>query len=78
MAITGEKPSQNGDVAAANSLQPAGLNELEDYKLPTKRLKRKLDEKDKGRTPLVLCACGSFSPITYCAFLLSLLKAPQG
>jgi len=24
-----------------------------------------LKEKDKGRIPLVLCACGSFSPITY-------------
>lgn len=57
----------NGDVSTNNSaLQPAQLFELRDYRLPTDRLKRKLDDKDKGRTPLVLCACGSFSPITYC------------
>jgi len=57
----------NGDVSANNgALQPTQLRELRDYRLPTDRLKRKLDEKDKGRTPLVLCACGSFSPITYC------------
>jgi hypothetical protein len=53
----------NGDNSA---LQPAQLRELREYRLPTDRLKRKLDEKDKGRIPLVLCACGSFSPITYC------------
>lgn len=35
----------------------------EDYTLPEYRLKRKLDDPEK--TPLLLVACGSFSPITY-------------
>ena len=57
----------NGDASVTNStLQPAQMRELRDYRLPTDRLKRKLDEKGKGRIPLVLCACGSFSPITFC------------
>jgi len=63
-------PQQNGDVSTNNSaLQPVQLLELRDYRLPTDRLKRKLDENDKGLTPLVLCACGSFSPITFCMFI---------
>jgi hypothetical protein len=70
MTLTEEKPAQNGDVSA-KTLQPEPHNELSNYELPTRRLKRKLDEKDKGRTPLVLCACGSFSPITYCMCLSS-------
>lgn len=37
--------------------------ELEGYEFPTHRLKKCLS--DSGRTPLVLVACGSFSPITY-------------
>jgi len=65
MTATEGKAAQNGDGVASN-LQPVPPYELSDYHLPTNRLKRKLDEKDKGRTPLVLCACGSFSPITYC------------
>jgi len=64
MTATEGKAAQNGD-GVANNLQPTPPHELSDYHLPTNRLKRKLDEKDKGRTPLVLCACGSFSPITY-------------
>lgn len=39
--------------------------ELQHYALPTDRLTTRLDAKDAGRRPLVLCACGSFSPITY-------------
>lgn len=35
----------------------------EDYTFPEYRLKRKLDDPEK--TPLLLVACGSFSPITY-------------
>ncbi|KAF2136461.1 uncharacterized protein K452DRAFT_292382 [Aplosporella prunicola CBS 121167] len=37
--------------------------ELADYQFPTQRLKKVLS--DSGKTPLVLVACGSFSPITY-------------
>ncbi|KAK7704035.1 Nicotinamide/nicotinic acid mononucleotide adenylyltransferase 1 [Botryosphaeria dothidea] len=36
---------------------------LAGYEFPTQRLKKVLS--DSGRTPLVLVACGSFSPITY-------------
>ncbi|KAF2672822.1 nicotinamide mononucleotide adenylyl transferase [Microthyrium microscopicum] len=38
--------------------------ELKGYSLPTDVLTG-LQEKDRGRIPLVLCACGSFSPVTY-------------
>ncbi|KAF2141911.1 uncharacterized protein K452DRAFT_250872 [Aplosporella prunicola CBS 121167] len=37
--------------------------ELADYRFPTQRLRKVLS--DSARTPLVLVACGSFSPITY-------------
>jgi hypothetical protein len=43
-------------------------NELRNYTFDTLALTKKLSPKDKGRQPLVLCACGSFSPITYCKF----------
>ncbi|EOD43743.1 putative nicotinamide mononucleotide adenylyl transferase protein [Neofusicoccum parvum] len=49
--------------------QPAVQNGIDDamtlpgYEFPTRRLKNVLS--DSGRTPLVLVACGSFSPITY-------------
>jgi nicotinamide mononucleotide adenylyltransferase len=36
---------------------------MEDYTLPELRLKRKMNDPEK--TPLLLVACGSFSPITY-------------
>ena len=36
---------------------------LSDYEFPTSRLRRRIQSTD--RTPLVLIACGSFSPITF-------------
>ncbi len=36
---------------------------LTNYRFPTHRLKSR--QSDPDRTPLVLVACGSFSPITY-------------
>lgn len=36
---------------------------LSDYEFPTSRLRRRIQSSD--RTPLVLIACGSFSPITF-------------
>lgn len=36
---------------------------MDDYALPEFRLKRKMNDPEK--TPLLLVACGSFSPITY-------------
>lgn len=36
---------------------------LSDYHFPTRRLKMR--QSDSVRTPLVLVACGSFSPITF-------------
>lgn len=38
-------------------------NPSDDYVFPEVRLKRKMDDPEK--TPLMLVACGSFSPITY-------------
>lgn len=45
--------------------EPATQNgvSLATYEFPTQRLKKVLS--DSSRTPLVLVACGSFSPITY-------------
>ena len=34
-----------------------------DYVFPTERLQRTM--RDPARTPIVLVACGSFSPVTY-------------
>jgi len=42
---------------------PAGTLTMDNYHFPTHRLKTKLQ--DDSRTPLVLIACGSFSPITF-------------
>jgi len=36
---------------------------MDSYTFPTERLKRRMD--DPSRTPLVLIACGSFSPLTF-------------
>lgn len=41
-------------------LSPASMD---DYHFPETRLKRKMNDPEK--TPLLLVACGSFSPITY-------------
>jgi hypothetical protein len=43
--------------------QPALPAEMSDYIFPDLRLKQVMD--DDSKTPLVLVACGSFSPITY-------------
>lgn len=42
---------------------PTTTMSLDDYKFPDNRLKTKMD--DPTKTPLLLVACGSFSPITY-------------
>ncbi|EKG12889.1 Cytidylyltransferase [Macrophomina phaseolina MS6] len=47
--------------AAQNGVD--GGSPLGSYEFPTQRLKKVLS--DSSRTPLVLVACGSFSPITY-------------
>lgn len=44
-------------------LGEAGLTEMDSYTFPDYRLKRKMD--DPNKTPLLLVACGSFSPITF-------------
>jgi nicotinamide mononucleotide adenylyltransferase len=36
---------------------------MDEYRFPESRLKRKMDNPEK--TPLLLIACGSFSPITF-------------
>lgn len=45
------------------SSAPAGTMTMDNYTFPTERLQSEL--KDPSRTPLVLVACGSFSPITF-------------
>ncbi|MCJ1430878.1 hypothetical protein MMC27_000228, partial [Xylographa pallens] len=47
---------------AASQLNGHSDGDLSSYALPDHRLRRKLD--DPSKTPLVLVACGSFSPIT--------------
>ena len=42
---------------------PNQLNEPNGYSFPRSRLKQSMD--DSSKTPLLLVACGSFSPITY-------------
>ena len=46
----------------ASQLNGYSDGDLSSYALPDHRLRRKLD--DSSKTPLVLVACGSFSPIT--------------
>lgn len=41
----------------------AGTVTMDNYQFPTQRLKARMS--DGSRTPLVLIACGSFSPITF-------------
>ena len=52
--------SNTTPVAGMDSFQ---LNNATTYSFPTQKLKRRMD--DPSKTPLVLVACGSFSPITY-------------
>ena len=63
MELAGAPPTHTN--GAVQSPRPLHEDELKNYALPTSRLTTKLGDKDTGRTPLVLCACGSFSPITY-------------
>jgi nicotinamide mononucleotide adenylyltransferase len=44
-------------------IPPAPATPVEDYVFPEYRLKRVMDDPEK--TPLLLIACGSFSPITF-------------
>ncbi|KAI1074175.1 Nucleotidylyl transferase [Whalleya microplaca] len=48
---------------AAPTPQPASAMTLDSYRFPAHRLLRQ--QTSDNRTPLVLVACGSFSPITY-------------
>jgi hypothetical protein len=47
----------------AMSAAPTGSMTMNEYTFPTERLQSQL--RDPSRTPLVLVACGSFSPITF-------------
>ncbi|GME79700.1 unnamed protein product [[Candida] boidinii] len=69
-----ESFSQNANLPRVHSFQIADLEEvphgiqrqsknLKDYKFPTHRLRTRLE--DPNKFPLVIVACGSFSPITY-------------
>ncbi|KAL3443612.1 hypothetical protein BJX65DRAFT_284811 [Aspergillus insuetus] len=52
-----------GNGAPRTLTPPAPATPTEDYVFPEYRLKRVMDNPEK--TPLLLVACGSFSPITY-------------
>ncbi|KAK4111434.1 Nucleotidylyl transferase [Canariomyces notabilis] len=54
-------PATNGP--ATPSDQPASSGPNAPYRFPTDKLKRR--QTQPGKTPLVLVACGSFSPITF-------------
>lgn len=47
----------------SDQARPIPKNPTDDYTFPEIRLKSKMDDPEK--TPLLLVACGSFSPITY-------------
>lgn len=51
------------NAAAGPAPQAASTMTLENYRFPSHRLLRQ--QRTPDRTPLVLVACGSFSPITY-------------
>jgi hypothetical protein len=53
----------NDSTPALNGLLSS--HELRDYSLDTQALTVKLSEEDRGRIPIALIACGSFSPPTY-------------
>lgn len=64
--------SETSDVhQPSRTLSPA-KGSLENYSFPVHRLKQVMDDPEK--TPLLLVACGSFSPITY--LHLRLYNAP--
>ena len=56
------KSSPDPPTASMNGVADAG-GELASYVFPDNKLKRTMD--DDSKTPLLLIACGSFSPITY-------------
>jgi len=56
--------TQDRVIPLSNDYVAAPLpNNLEDYQFPANRLKRSFE--DPAKTPLVLVACGSFSPYVY-------------
>ncbi|KAE9961396.1 hypothetical protein BLS_002191 [Venturia inaequalis] len=65
METAGAPPTENGAQPVIHKLNRISTQELARYELPTSSLTKTLKGKDVGRVPLVLCACGSFSPITY-------------
>ncbi len=56
-------PPANAAPVHSNAHIPVSSQTLANYRFPTHRLKSR--QSDPTRTPLVLVACGSFSPITY-------------
>lgn len=60
-----ESDGQNPVPMAQINGPPAAMTaeQLEAYSFPQDRLKRVMN--DSSKTPLLLVACGSFSPITY-------------
>lgn len=59
-----EQHSPNGVVTDGHSAPTASVpEELAQYKFPDRKLKRVME--DSSKTPLLLVACGSFSPITH-------------
>jgi hypothetical protein len=61
--IRDHRPYHTLSNLVAMSSAPAGTMTMNEYTFPTERLQLQL--RDPSRTPLVLVACGSFSPITF-------------
>ena len=53
----------SGTTTATMSVSPHQFTNLSDYAFPHHRLSRTL--RDPQKQPIVLVACGSFSPVTY-------------
>jgi nicotinamide mononucleotide adenylyltransferase len=58
-----EDPQLSSATANSENITPSTNNMEETYTFPDYRLRREM--KDSSKTPLLLVACGSFSPITY-------------
>ena len=59
----GNPYNHSADPADSSEFNDSMSSSLENYKFPHRKLKRVL--RDPARTPLVLVACGSFSPPTF-------------
>lgn len=63
MDSEGFEPSPTNSPQSDRQISTSGATNSDGYAFPEHRLKRVMT--DSSKTPLLLVACGSFSPITY-------------